>query len=119
MMSPMRTWVSSAWQREMTASSSALMTAPACSNRNDKATNCSLSVQQKMHQFLDFIVRQKMTRSKASGTSGRGLSGTNSGQNPGLVLGLGLPANSRHDRDNEDTKDGGLMTDLRYEAQAK
>jgi hypothetical protein len=25
-------------------------------------------VQQKMHQFVDFIVRQKMTRSKAGGT---------------------------------------------------
>src|SRR5262249_56256092 len=37
---------------------------------------------------------------------------------PGLVLGLGLIPNSRHDRANEDTKDGGLMTDLRYEAPA-
>src|SRR5882672_886037 len=36
----------------------------------------------------------------------------------GLVLGLGLTPNSRHDRANEDTKDGGLMTDLRYEAPA-
>src|SRR6266446_4854894 len=37
---------------------------------------------------------------------------------PGPILGLGLTLNSRHDRSNEDTKDGGLMTDLRYEAPA-
>src|SRR4029450_5160669 len=77
-------------------------------------------MQQNVHPFVDFIVRQKMTRSKVADRRHRTAP---RGAIAGLIAGLGLTSNSRHDRANEDMSEDtreerGPMTDLRYEAPA-
>jgi hypothetical protein len=92
------------------------MTGP-CFFQGDNEATIARMPQQKMHQFVDFIVRQKMTRSKAGCTPlRRARAARLSGQNPGLVLdlvlslglGLGLSSNSGHDQANEDTPRTGV-----------
>src|SRR5262245_36567361 len=98
----MRPLSSCAWQREITASSSALMMGPLIQLRSEALRMIGAT---KSASFRRFHCSAKGDKKQGGGWPPRHRAPTRgaiAGPIAGLIAGLGLTSNSRHDRANED-----------------